>query len=154
MNPSFELGAGPNAPPWTLQESGVVDTDAAGRYTGDANTGSFSFRSQRLLGGNLYTFDLRQTVTVVRGASYTVQLFAKQNDPDMSCDLAIVLNEKGIKTLQRPGSSYGAISGIVTIQAGARLQQDLSIRVYCPTVALDEEEYFLFIDDVTMTLVI
>ncbi|KAF1911093.1 hypothetical protein BDU57DRAFT_543476 [Ampelomyces quisqualis] len=157
LNPSFELGTGTQATGWTLTNLDNTDVQSSGRYQGGANTGSFSFRSVSIVVddpdfgpmGTRYIYDLSQTVTVVRGVSYTVQFFARMNDP--GCDIALLLNGRSIASLLAPTDTYKAFSRTVTIASTAPLRQPLTLRVTCSGAREDGQVADFYIDDVTMT---
>jgi hypothetical protein len=156
LNPSFELGTGTQATGCTLTNLDNTDVQSSGRFQGSANTGSYSFRGVSVEEGDSgptgtrYIYDLSQTVTVIRGASYTVQVFVRINDD--GCDFAILLGGRVIRSLLLPTATYTVYSGVVTIASTAPLQQTLVVRTTCSGTYNGAELRQSFFDDVTMTL--
>jgi hypothetical protein len=122
-----------------------------------ANTGSYSFRGVSVIeDGDFkptdtrYIYDLSQTVTVIRGASYTVGVFARINDD--GCDFVILLGGRVIRSLLFPTATYTAYSSVVTIASTTPLQQALVVRTTCSGTYDGVDLGESFFDDVTMTL--
>lgn len=97
---------------------------------------------------------LTQTVSVVPGASYNIQVWAYQTTQGR-CSISIYLNDGTVREFVEPGTTYGPIDATVTIPATGPAQQSLLIDGACslPDTA-SPADYDLFIDDVTMTLVV
>jgi hypothetical protein len=157
LNPSFELGTGTQATGWTLTNLGNTDVQSSDRFQVSANTESYSFRGVSVIeDGDFkptdtrYIYDLSQTVTVIRGASYTVRVFARINDD--GCDFAILLGGRVIRSLLFPTATYTAYSSVVTIVSTTPWQQALVVRTTCSGTYDGVDLGESFFDDVTMTL--
>ncbi|KAF2130399.1 hypothetical protein P153DRAFT_430617 [Dothidotthia symphoricarpi CBS 119687] len=152
VNPSFELGDGSDPTDWTVERLYIIDAGASGRVQSNPHTGSYSIRGRGQPNGG-YDVYVSQTVTVVPGASYNLEVFAKQTT-DGFCSISIYLGERAIREYVPPGTSYTSISAVVDISAGDPAQQTLLIDGACSLPDGNAEMYDLFIDDVTMTLVV
>lgn len=152
VNPSFELGSGSDPTDWTVERLYVIDTGATGRVQSNPHTGAYSIRGRGQPNGG-YDVTLSQTVTVVPGASYNIEVFAKQTTNGY-CSISIYFNDQPLREFAPPGTSYTSISAVVNIAAGDPVQQTLLIDGACSLPDSNPEMYDLFIDDVTMTLVV
>jgi hypothetical protein len=152
VNPSFELGNGSDPTDWTVQRLYVINADATGRFQSNPHTGLYSIRGRGLPDGG-YDVTLSQTVTVVPGASYNIEVFAKQTT-DGYCSISIYFGDRTIREFVLPGTSYTSIFAVVNISVGDPVQQTLYVDGACSLPNENFEMYNLFIDDVTMTLVV
>jgi hypothetical protein len=123
-----------------------------GRIQGNAHTGAYSFQAQ---GQSLiipWTLNLAQTISVVPGKAYNVQLFAKQTIPG-NCVLQVSYNNVPLVLgTSVPLNSYMAstalVSSLMTTASGS--SATLSIRAFCTTGGSTSS---LWIDDVNVTAV-
>ncbi|OAL43238.1 hypothetical protein IQ07DRAFT_606026 [Pyrenochaeta sp. DS3sAY3a] len=152
LNPSFELGDGTDPSFWTIERLYVIDAGATGRFQTNPRTGDYSIRGRGQPNGG-YDVTLSQTVTVVPGASYNIEVFAKQTT-DGYCSISIYFGNQVIREFAPPGTAYTSIAGVVNIPVGDPVRQALFVDGACSLPSDSAANYDLFIDDVTMTLVV
>lgn len=152
LNPSFETGDGSNPTAWTVDRLYIIDADASGRFPTNPRTGSYSIRGRGISNGG-YDVYLSQTVTLVPGSSYDIEVFAKQTTYGF-CSVSIYLGDRALREFAPPGTEYTAISTRVEIPVGDPREQVLLIDGACSLPNGNPEVYDLFIDDITMSLVL
>lgn len=151
VNPSFEAGDGTNPTDWTVERLYIIDSDASGRFPINSRTGSYSIRGRGIPNGG-YEVWLSQTVTVVPGASYNIEVFARETTAGF-CSISIYLGDRTVSEYARVGTSYTSISALVDIPSADSAQQNLLVIGLCSLPGGNPEMYDLFMDDVTMSLV-
>ncbi|KAH7068420.1 hypothetical protein BKA63DRAFT_114103 [Paraphoma chrysanthemicola] len=153
-NPSFELGTGPDPTSWTIERLYIIDAAASGRFASNPRTGTYAIRGRGQLGGG-YDVTLSQTMTVVPGSSYNIEVFAKQTTAGF-CSVSIYLGDRAVREFAPPGTTYTSISAAVDIGVQEAVQQVLLVDGACslPSGGSAAEMYDLFIDDVSMTVVV
>ncbi|KAH6618431.1 hypothetical protein C7974DRAFT_474292 [Boeremia exigua] len=135
-NPSFEFGDGSDPTDWTVERLYIIDAGASGRVQIEPRTGAYAIRGRGIPNGGFDVY-LSQTVTVIPGASYNIESFCK-------ADYQRFLF----------GTSYTSISTQVDIPVGDAIQQVLLVDGACSLPSGDPQMYDLFIDDVTMSVVV
>lgn len=129
----------------------VIDAGASGRFQVNPRTGSYSIRGRGQPNAG-YDVWLSQTVTVVPGASYKIEAFARQTTNGY-CSVSLYLGDRALLEFAPIGTSYTSVSSTVAIPPEGPVQDTVWVIGACSLPDGNPEMYDLFIDDATMTLV-